>query len=278
MCMIRLLEEYRLIKWLKHSDPEDYFQHGVLADDIPPELRKVFEQLIRQVQFQERERYCQRQMEFDALQSRINPHFLYNTLEAVRAKALYDGCPELEKMVHCISRFFRYSISSRGEFVCLRDEISSVQDYFVIQEFRFKNRFQLVLKIEDEEALGVHVPKMILQPIIENAVFHGLEPKRGPGTVTLRVFFSQAELHLIIEDNGVGIPESVMKQINAMLRGEDIFSSGEQIEHRGAIQNVNARLQMYFGHQYGVFIHSGEMEGTDVELVLPRQQEQQIKL
>ena len=156
-----------------------------------------------------------KQAELTALQSQINPHFLYNTLESIRGQALMDDNFEIAKMVEALGAFFRYSISRKGNLVTLRDEIANINNYMLIQRYRFNNRFSLEIIIdeEDEVAYDFQIPRLIIQPVVENAIFHGLEEKLEGGRVIIEVIVTEKHLIITISDNGKGIPEDDMETI-----------------------------------------------------------------
>ena len=117
-----------------------------------------------------------KQAELNALQNQINPHFLYNTLECIRGKAMVQGAEQIANMTEALSAFFRYSISIQENLVTLEQELQNTKNYFLIQKYRFGNRFHLrIFLVEESEAGEYLMPKMTLQPIVENAIFHGLE-------------------------------------------------------------------------------------------------------
>ena len=189
-----------------------------------------------------------RQEQFLALQNQINPHFLYNTLEGIRSEALSAGLDSVAEMTEALSRFYRYTISNLDNLVTLEDELDSVQTYFLIQRFRFGKRLQLRTIFEDGDELTVvkhHTPKLILQPIVENAIIHGLESKVGNGTLTLRVESTDAQLVITVSDDGVGMDPQRLEEVNGLLA----MRSGDRAAHpsqRGgiAIRNVNNRIKL----------------------------------
>lgn len=267
-----IYHDRKLLRWLQESDPYDYYENGVLnIEAVPQELQEPLQHLVDRVEEYHLQLFSQKQLEYHALQSRINPHFLYNTLEAVRAQALEIGAQDIEGMVNCISRFFRYSISARKDFVLIREELANIDDYFRIQQYRFRDRFSLKLIIEDEGALDSYLPKMLLQPIVENAVFHGLEPKKGLGTVTVRIMHIDDDIHISVSDDGIGIPAEQLEQLNHTLNyGRHTMEKAEDPKRRrGSLHNVNARIHLYCGKNHGVFVHSSQGIGTDVDLILP---------
>lgn len=215
-----------------------------------------------------------KQAELDALQSQINPHFLYNTLESIRGNALVEGMDEIAEMTEALSIFFRYSISYRDNIVTLANELENVKNYFKIQQYRFNNRFALDVILSDEnDILVCRMPKLTLQPIVENAIYHGLEGKMGQGHITIRVVSTQSRVIIVVSDDGIGMDKEKLAKIQHKLWGEtedeDENENGEKRRSGIAISNVNQRIALMFGEEYGVSISSTPGVGTDVTLTLP---------
>lgn len=216
-----------------------------------------------------------KQAELTALQSQINPHFLYNTLDSIRGQALMDDNHEIAKMVEALGAFFRYSISRKGNLVTLRDEIANINNYMLIQRYRFNNRFSLEIIIdeEDEIAYDFKIPRLIIQPVVENAIFHGLEEKLEGGKVTIEVIVTERHLILTISDNGKGIPKSELERINKRIHSPgNSLEEREEVRQRNtgiALPNIHKRIQLLFGEDYGVNVYSTLGQGTDVEITVP---------
>ena len=132
-------------------------------------------------------RLRQKQAEYLALQNQINPHFLYNALEAIRSDALLADCEDIAETTEALATFFRYTISNVQEYVTFSDELDNAENYFTIQRCRFGDKLDMELEMENEDLLEARMPKLILQPLVENAVVHGLEGKIGKGTVHISV-------------------------------------------------------------------------------------------
>ncbi len=216
-----------------------------------------------------------KQTELTALQSQINPHFLYNTLESIRGQALMDDNDEIAKMVEALAAFFRYSISRKGNLVTLRDELANINNYMLIQRYRFNNRFSLEIIIdeEDEGAYDFLIPRLIIQPVIENAIFHGLEEKLEKGKVIIEVIVTDSNLILTISDNGKGINSDELKLLNQRIQSSDMqLEDGNINKQRNtgiALPNIHKRIQLLFGEEYGVNVYSTAGLGTDVEITIP---------
>jgi two-component system sensor histidine kinase YesM len=167
-----------------------------------------------------------------------------------------------------LSRFFRYSISGKSNIVTLREELDSVRNYAKIQNYRFQGRF--VLQIEDAEPLmDVMLPKLILQPVVENAILHGLQNTLQGGLIHIQFRQVGGDVCIIVSDNGCGMTPEKLKALSyRILHGET--KKGEEGHHTGiGMHNVDRRLKLYFGMEYGITIYSCETIGTDVELRIP---------
>ncbi len=216
-----------------------------------------------------------KQTELTALQSQINPHFLYNTLDSIRGQALMDDNYEIARMVEALGAFFRYSISRTGSLVPLRDELANINNYMLIQGYRFNNRFSLEIIIdeEDEAAYDFPIPKLIIQPVVENAIFHGLEERLQGGKVSIEVIVTDKNLIIIISDNGKGIESGRLRELNERIQSACVQSDDNGMrEHRNtgiALPNIHKRIQLLFGEEYGVNIYSTIGQGTSVEITIP---------
>ena len=211
--------------------------------------------------------------QMQALQSQINPHFLYNTLECIRGQALLDDNIEIAKMVEALSSFFRYSISKKGNLVTLRDELANTENYMLIQRYRFNNRFsmEIIIDEEDEVAYDFLVPRLIIQPVIENAIFHGLEERMEGGIVSIEVIVTDLDMIITISDNGKGIDCAELEELNNRMNANDmeLEDKNNQINTGIALPNINRRIRLLFGEEYGVNVYSTLGKGTDVEIIIP---------
>lgn len=213
--------------------------------------------------------------EIKHLQNQINPHFLYNTLDSIRGQALAVGEGKLADMVEALSAFFRYSISRKGNMVSLEEEIRNVKTYVQIQQFRFENRFELEFELDaSNNVMECLIPKMTLQPIVENAIFHGVELSMSPGKVIVRIVETEERLLIYVIDNGVGMSKEKVRKLNESLNDWNAGGSNSPKVKHGegnglALRNVNERIHIYYGNLYGISIYSTEHIGTQVEIRLP---------
>lgn len=256
---------------LARFDVLQYFETGEMPPDITPEAAAFAQKMAGGARTYYSASLLKKQMQYTALQSQINPHFLYNTLEAIRSEALLCSHREIAEMTEKLGRFFRYCISSQEDFVSIRDELFNLEDYFYIQQCRFGSRFSLDMKIEEERLVSCFLPKMTLQPIVENGIFHGLEQKKGAGKITIRLFGTEKKVYLVVSDDGIGMNQEEVTAINERLKNlSDQAAKASGKRHGIALLNVNSRLRLYFGEEYGLRLNSVAGKGTDVEIVIPR--------
>lgn len=212
----------------------------------------------------------QRRIELSTLQSQINPHFLYNTLDSIRGEALICGQKDIAEMTERLSKFFRYCISSKGVLVKISEEINNINDYFAIQKYRFGQRVSMEILLEEDSILEYYIPKMTIQPLIENAISHGIEAVRRHGHITVRIGATAKKLCITVSDNGIGLSLGALKKINEQLKNSQVNLSSQDKGHSGiAIANVNSRIRLAFGDEYGLHFRSVEQVGTDAEAVFP---------
>ena len=228
----------------------------------------------------------QAQAQMASLQSQINPHFLYNTLESIRSKALIHDEIEIADMVEALAHLFRYNIRKGDISATLTQELNNVQNYMTIQNYRFRNKFHLEVDLGDDEAFADQytIPILTLQPIVENAIHYGLEKKISDGHIFIRGYQTQRNYILEVRDDGVGMTQTEVDSIMARLRDPSLASNPDEKgkSHHGtgiALPNVDKRLKLFFGDDSGLEIMSAEGVGTQVSLVMPkaplRQQEKQ---
>lgn len=208
-----------------------------------------------------------KQAELAYLRSQINPHFLYNTLESIKGIAADNEVPEIINMTKALGKVFKYSAKG-SDTVLLEEEVKVVKSYIYIQLIRFENRFSVTYNISDE-ALLCNVPKMILQPIVENSIFYGLEPLRDKGELTIDAKLdSEDNLIIVVEDNGKGMDDVSLANIRKQLDNDDSSTLWENTRSIG-LSNVNNRIRLRYGNGYGLTIDSEDDKGTKVTYKLP---------
>lgn len=199
------------------------------------------------------------------LRSQINPHFLYNTLEVVRGLASEMNSKEIAQISMAMGKIFRYSIKSTTN-ATLSKELDIIKSYLSIQLIRFDNRFTVIENV-NPSTLNIQVPKMILQPLIENATFHGLEPKLDSGILYIGSSIINDELQITIQDNGAGIPEDILCNLISSLNENPTLDTSFS-SHIG-ILNVHNRIRLEYGLEYGLAVESMLNIGTKVTILLP---------
>lgn len=205
-----------------------------------------------------------RKTELKALQAQINPHFLYNTLDSIiwlsRAKRFAD----IDKMATALTRLFRIGISRGRDMITIAEEIEHIRSYLTIQNIRYKNKFSYEIMVP--EALQAYQTlKLILQPLVENAIYHGIKMKRELGKITVSATERDGLIVLVVRDTGIGMTPQQLTALENTLQN----ASGEKIESYG-VKNVNERIKIFFGSDYGLTFHSEYGVGTSVEVRIPK--------
>lgn len=206
-----------------------------------------------------------KEAELSALQYQVNPHFLFNSLNTIARVALIEGDKHTEKLVSALARLMRYSLYQVKATVTLEEEVKTVTDYLMIQETRFQGRISHRIDVENS-ILMTKMPCMILQPLVENACQHGLEPTKRGGIISIQGWQENGNVFLEVSDNGVGMSA---EQVNSIFKLEDIHSSkGGQVSGLG-MNNVLSRLQFFFGSDCAWDVHSELNKGTTLQLSFP---------
>ena len=212
------------------------------------------------------------------LQNQMNPHFLYNILENIRSESLLNGLESVANMAELLGDFYRYTISQEENFVSLKEELDNTEVYFQIQRFRFSKKLELEVKVQ-EDLLSLKVPRILLQPIVENSIVHGLEGRETGGKVGISISRSNQHVYIQVSDDGIGIEEEKLRQINEDLRNIRRGFQGGVVGKRDmgkagmgvSLLNIQERIHLLYGREYGLYLQSLENSGTDVCVVLPRE-------
>lgn len=237
---------------------------GESIQNMSRQIRKLMDDIVA-------EHESKRKSEFDTLQSQINPHFLYNTLDIIVWMIENEKQGDAVRAVTALARFFRISLSRGKSIITVADELEHVRNYLMIQHMRYKNKFTYSIEA-DEEVLELASLKLILQPLVENAIYHGMEFMDGDGEICIRAWRQNSELFLSVEDNGLGMTEEQVKRL---------FEDTEHVSSRRGsgigVKNVNERIRLYFGSGYGLMIESEPDEGTKVTAHLPAVSYEQVR-
>lgn len=212
----------------------------------------------------ERNQLLLKEAELFALQSQVNPHFMFNTLNIIAKIAYTEDANKTATIIGSMSKMLRYSLGSLKKVTTLDQEITSLEDYIFIQKTRFAERLEYVKNIELDIS-KVTIPSLTIQPIVENAILHGIESKEEGGYVHIHIYKENRNVMIDIEDNGIGIPKEILSSI---------FSRDEKLSHKGhitglGISNVKERLEILYGRRDLFEIYSEENVGTQVKIRLP---------
>ncbi len=204
-----------------------------------------------------------------SLEAQINSHFLYNTLESINSIAEIEEIESISIMSMALGNMFRYSIKTQSELVTVADELGHVNDYVVIQQIRFDNKFHLDIDIP-EPMYELKVLKLILQPIVENALYHGLQYCNAGDSITIRGTCDAHNICFTITDNGVGMNEDELQDLQKKLAEEAHFTElGQRSKESIGLKNIHTRISLYYGRNYGLSISSNPGNGTTIEIRLP---------
>lgn len=235
-----------------------YDETGALSKSFNHMMGRI-EHLMDEVVNEQEEK---RKYEFQALQAQINPHFLYNTLDSIIWMAEAKN-PDVVPMTEALAKLFRISLNKGNEFISIKDEMEHVKNYLIIQSMRYTDKFSYDIQIA-EDALVCRTVKLVVQPIVENSIYHGIKKKRGKGEIHIAVWIENEKLLISVRDDGNGMSQEICE---AILIKDSSFenSSGSGI----GVKNVNERIQLYFGTEYGLSYTSVLGEGTTAILTLP---------
>jgi two-component system, sensor histidine kinase YesM len=266
-----LVKEKKLVGLQQRLKAEGYVEMAVMVrefNNLLDEIENLTQKLVYTNSRLYESELEKKKSELAYLKSQINPHFLYNTLEVMKGCAIDEGAVNTLGMAKALAQVFRYSVKG-ADLVTLSEEVEIIKSYLFIQQIRFSGRFTIFYDFS-EESLQCAIPKMILQPIAENAIFHGLETKLGEG----RLWFEgrvdeRQELTIRIRDDGVGIGSETLGRIAARLKDSHETDRFDASNENIGIKNVDNRIKLTYGDQYGVQISSVSGQGTEVTIRLP---------
>ncbi|RCW48364.1 two-component system sensor histidine kinase YesM [Paenibacillus prosopidis] len=272
--LMRLMNEIKLGKLnnlRKRISLQGYAEIIIMANDFNEMLDEIDDLTHRLLESKTRlyeAELVKKQSEMAYLQSQINPHFLYNTLESINGIAAKEGADKIYHMTKALSLVFRYSVKGT-DTVPLREELAMIKSFIYIQKIRFGNRFEVKYHFP-EEILEYRVPKMILQPIVENAIFHGIEPKSGEVLLELAGEISGDMILLTVKDNGMGMDDEKLRMImNSLSAKQGLIGQNQDWTISIGLANVNNRVKLKYGNEYGIIIESEPGLGTEVVIMMP---------
>jgi two-component system, sensor histidine kinase YesM len=266
----------QLISFMKKVEAGDLTSrhHDDRTDEIGM-LGRSFNNMLDQIQrfisfaeWQERQRW---EAELRSLQAHIKPHFLYNTLDTIHWMARKKGAEDIAEVVEALSKLFRIGLSKGKDMILFAEELKHIQSYLSIQKARYKDKLNYTFDIAPELE-HLFVLKIVLQPIVENAIYHGIKQRRGPGHILIQAEEKDERLIICVKDDGVGMSEEKLASLRESLSID--FTTGDKDRKMKGIKgygmiNVHARIQLTFGSSYGLSIDSEEGQGTTVTVVHP---------
>ncbi|MBD0378708.1 sensor histidine kinase [Paenibacillus sedimenti] len=263
---VRNVKRGNLQTRFKSSTEDEIYELGNSFNEMLERINLLIEEkYISEVKIKDAELKA-KEYELNLLQSQINPHFLYNTLKTAQYMAFAKD-PRTEKMIKLLIALFKTSITRGEKVVKVSEEIAHVKTYIEIQQMRFGGKIKAIFDVSDD-TLDIPVLKLTLQPIVENAIYHGLEVTDHGGTIVIEVRKMQEKLKITIGDNGAGMTEDKLLEIRARLEGK---TKGESI----GIINVHERIKLYFGEEYGIEVDSSTLgKGTAVIIYFPLLEQQ----
>lgn len=258
------------IQRIKKGETE--LRAGTENKDEIGELGKNFNEMLDQMEeLREKESRANlllSQAEYKALQAQINPHFLYNTLETMSSIAEIRGCPEVSMLSQSLSNIFRYSLNMKDQMSTVAQEINHLKNYCYVMSVRMQDNIEYIYDI-DENLLKEKIPRISIQPLVENALNHGLRNKRGEKKVQIQIKRKEENVVISVRDNGMGMDAAKINenlQKNEMIQTEKGNSVG--------LYNINARIKILYGDQYGIHVESVQGEGSSVFIVLPAEKKE----
>lgn len=232
-------------------------------------FNQMLEDIERLISENSRIEVMKRQYELKALQAQINPHFLYNTLNSINSLLDLRETDKIPTVIDSLVQLFQYTMDKDHEWTTIRNELKGLEHYVRLLQIRYENKFDVHFKA-DESILDWHILKLTLQPIVENAIFHGITEKKGRGNITIGGTYHSANQSILmfVEDDGIGIPADRLSHLL-----EDRLERSMHTKLRGynsiGLKNVHDRLRLHFGEAYGLKAYSEPGQGTRVEIHLP---------
>lgn len=253
---VRKLEKSNLNATVKIGGTYEIRHLGETLQSMADNMKKLMDDIVK-------EQEDKRKSEMSALQSQINPHFLYNTLDSIIWMIENERYEDAIDMVTALARLFRISLSKGKNIITVAQELQHAENYLIIQKVRYKNKFDYEIRMEPEAALCATI-KLIVQPLVENSIYHGMEYMDGDGRIFIHAYVNEATLYIEIDDNGPGMTQ---EQVDELVRGT--WKSGRGKGSGIGFHNVQERIRLYFGQNYGMEVESEPDEGTRIRIHIP---------
>lgn len=240
------------------TDSQD--EIGILGSKYNEMLDQI-ENLMGEIRFSYEK---QKELEYGVLEAQINPHFIYNTLNSIKNVALIQKADTVAMAIKSLISLLQSSIRIGENFIPVREELKQLKDYVVLQSIRYLDSFTVSYDV-DEEALSCKTIKFLLQSLVENAIYHGIEPKQRLGVIEISIKRQASRIVYCVKDNGVGMDERKLKMLQEDLQNRENKKGYNKV----GLKNIDERIKLYFGAQYGISIHSADGEGMLVKVIIP---------
>lgn len=260
---------FKLKRLMKQAESGDLtvrfnFEHNDEIGELGQSFNHMIARIDQLIQMVYVEQENKRTAEMKSLQEQIKPHFLYNTLDTISWMARDYDAEDIVRLVDALTNMFRIGLSHGKDIITVKEEITHVSNYLYIQKIRYKDKLNYVIHV-DESLYAIEVPKLILQPLVENAIYHGVKAKRGGGTITITGVPEGENLVFTVQDNGAGMPQEKVEELNRRMSERSVLDEKKSF----GLFYIRERIQLCYGTGYGVHVESTLGEGTRVTITLP---------
>lgn len=260
---------FKLKRLMKQAESGDLtvrfnFEHNDEIGELGQSFNHMIARIDQLIQMVYVEQENKRTAEMKSLQEQIKPHFLYNTLDTISWMARDYDAEDIVRLVDALTNMFRIGLSHGKDIITVKEEITHVSNYLYIQKIRYKDKLNYVIHV-DESLYAIEVPKLILQPLVENAIYHGVKAKRGGGTITITGVPEGENLVFTVQDNGAGMPQEKVEELNRRMSERSVLDEQKSF----GLFYIRERIQLCYGKGYGVHVESTLGEGTRVTITLP---------
>ncbi len=260
---------FKLKRLMKQAESGDLtvrfnFQHNDEIGELGQSFNHMIARIDQLIQMVYVEQENKRTAEMKSLQEQIKPHFLYNTLDTISWMARDYDAEDIVRLVDALTNMFRIGLSHGKDIITVKEEITHVSNYLYIQKIRYKDKLNYVIHV-DESLYAIEVPKLILQPLVENAIYHGVKAKRGGGTITITGVPEGENLVFTVQDDGAGMLQEKVEELNRRMSERSVLDEQKSF----GLFYIRERIQLCYGTGYGVHVESTLGEGTRVTITLP---------
>lgn len=264
--LLKVMEDVqnnRMQTRITHKRNDEYQKIYTGFNNMMDEVNSLIDRLVISTSLQ-------KDSQIKLLQAQMNPHFIYNTLESIYSLAKIHGEEEIANVIESLSSFYRFSLSGGASEITLRQAVSMTEHYLNIQNFRFDNTITCEIRLEPGLA-DYPVPKFAIQAIVENSIYHGIEPSNHPGYLTIDAYSQDENIIIKIKDNGIGIKNQELEALKRSIETPFASQLQQQEAENFALRNLNQQIKLHYGDSYGLTIESAQNTGTSITITLPCQ-------